>query len=68
MRVVPLVGRETSHDEQGETDHQVGGQYVDPDFCCQWVHEAEQSGRLTGWHLNKWLASVKAADPQWLVF
>ena len=55
MGVVPLVGRETSHDEQGEADQQVGCQYVDPYFRCQRVHEAEESSGLAGWHLNKWL-------------
>ena len=63
MWVVPLVRRETSHDEQSEADQQVGCQYVDPYFRCQWVHEAEESSGLTGWHLNKWLESFNSAAP-----
>ena len=70
MRVVPLVGRETSHDEQSEADQQVGCQDVDPYFRCQRVHETEESSGLTGWHLNKWLESVNpAASPsrKWVI-
>jgi hypothetical protein len=53
MRVVPFVGRESGHDEKGEADQDIGGQHVDPNFCCQWIHETEQSGWLASWHLNK---------------
>lgn len=46
MRVVPFVGREARHDEQRETDQDVGGHDVQPNLHGQWVHEREQARRL----------------------
>lgn len=50
--VVPLVGAESSHHEEGEADQHVRGQHVQPDLDGQRVHEGEQPRWLAGWHLN----------------
>ena len=44
VRVVPLVGGEPGHDEQGEAHQDVGGQHIQPDLHCQGVHEAKVMG------------------------
>lgn len=52
MWIVPLVGRETRHDEERETDEHVGRQNVQPNFHCQGIHEGEEPRRLAGRYLN----------------
>lgn len=52
MRIVPLVGAEARHHEQGEAHEHVGGEHVEPDLDRQWIHEGEKPCRLTGRHLN----------------
>ena len=46
VRVVPLVRRETRHDEQRETHQDVGGHHVQPNLDRERVHEREQARRL----------------------
>jgi len=41
--VVPLVGREATHDEEANGDGQVRQDHVDPDLAVQGSHEAIQN-------------------------
>jgi hypothetical protein len=50
---LPLVGGESSHDEEGEGDQDVGSQDVQPYLDGQWVQEAEQPCRLRRWDLEE---------------
>lgn len=52
MRIVPFVRAESRHHKEGEAHKHVGGEYVEPDLDREWIHEGEESRRLTGWHLN----------------
>lgn len=52
MGIVPLVGRESRHHEEGEADEHVGREHVKPYLHGQGVHEGEQPRWLTGRYLN----------------
>ena len=51
VRIVPLVRWEASHDEQSETDEDVGSHDIQPNLHSQWIHKWKQPSWLTGRYL-----------------
>lgn len=53
MRIRPLVGTKSGHNEESGTDQNVCSHHVQPNIHRQGAHEAEESSGRTGGHLEE---------------
>lgn len=59
MWIVPFIWWEPCHHKHCDGDQNIGCQHIQPDVHCQWIHEAEQAGWLTGWNLQSSFLKLK---------